>query len=281
MDMQLLWITSGTIFLVSGGAGLLHLLPRLGSPGRSIAATLCRAPALDGVMTYFIVLPMVGGAVLGGWPGLAGAILGQLAGALLWMGLHEWAHPEARRGPRIVKVLNHLLGRWRNHAALWVMVPAVPMFWLVRVTQMTIYPLLTRLVGLPRYNAGEWVNLSRQKFEGLVGHDLIWCLYCDWMTGLWSLGSEMLRNIESLWCPIRFASEKKCENCALDFPDVVPGEKTAGWVRADGTMDEVTSLLQQQYGTTSHRGWYGHPVRLTVDGQAVSSATEAAAKGSG
>ena len=37
----------------------------------------------------------------------------------------------------------------------------------------------------------------------VIGHALIWCLYCDWMTGVWSLGTEMLRNVESFWYPIR------------------------------------------------------------------------------
>jgi hypothetical protein len=134
------------------------------------------------------------------------------------------------------------------------MLPAVPLFWLVRVVQMTIYPALVGLVGLPRYRTGEWVNVSRHKFAGLVGHGLIWCLYCDWMTGLWSLGSQMLRNIESLWCPIRFAEGKKCGHCALDFPDVAPRDRRAGWVPADGTRAmwrscSKTSMAKQPRAT--------------------------------
>jgi hypothetical protein len=103
-----------------------------------------------------------------------------------------------------------------------------------RLGQYLVYPPLTWLVRLPKYNTAEWVNVSRHKFEGLVGHDLIWCLYCDWMTGVWSLGTEMLRNVESFWCPIRFRSDKKCENCTLDFPDL-----DNGWAPADGTMADV------------------------------------------
>ena len=267
--MSFLWTLLGSFALVLSGTGVLHLLPRSGAVGCRISAALARAPCLDGVMTYFIVLPLALGALAGGWAGLAAAVIGQLLGLLVWTGLHELAHPQARQGPRIVKVLNRVLGTWRNHAALWVMLPAVPLFWLVRMVQMTIYPALVRLVGLPRYRTGEWVNVSRHKFEGLVGHDLIWCLYCDWMTGLWSLGTEMLRNVESLWCPIRFAEGKKCENCALDFPDVAPGDGRPGWVQADGTMGEVAELLENQYGQTSSRGWYGHPARLTIEGRDV------------
>ena len=105
------------------------------------------------------------------------------------------------------------------------------------------------------------MNVSRQKFSGLVGHDLIWCLYCDWMTGVWSLGSEMLRNVESFWCPIRFHSEKKCENCKIDFPDV-----DTTWIPASGTMQEVTELLDEKL-TGGEHSWHGHPARLTIEGR--------------
>jgi hypothetical protein len=99
--------------------------------------------------------------------------------------------------------------------------------------------------------------VSRQKFGGLVGHDLIWCLYCDWMTGVYSLGAEMLRNVESFWCPIRFYDGKKCENCKVDFPDL-----DGGWVRADGSMSEVAGVLEEKYGS-GRREWFGHPARTT------------------
>ena len=245
------------------GAGVLHLLPRLGRPGRAVSNALCRAPWLDLPITYFTVLPLILGPLWHGWPGLTGAVAGQVAGAIVWCWMHELANLEAVRGPRIVRTLNRIIGRWRNHAALWVMATAVPVFWIVRVTQLIVYPILCLLTGLPRYRQGEWVSLSRQKFTGLVGHDLIWCLYCDWMTGLWSLGSEMLRNIESLWCPIRFYDGKKCDHCRIDFPDV-----EHGWVKADGTMEEVTATLEAKYGGT-HRGWFGHAARLTVNGADV------------
>jgi len=138
-----------------------------------------------------------------------------------------------------------------------------PLFWLIRMAQLFVYPVLSAVTGLPRYTQREWVNLSRHKFEGLVGHDLLWCWYCDWMTGLWSLGSEMLRNVESFWCPIRFYEGKKCENCKLDFPDI-----EGGWVAADGTMADVTALLQEKYGGgRKEMSWFGHPARLTVKGK--------------
>jgi hypothetical protein len=177
--------------------------------------------------------------------------------------VHEAFHPAARRGPRIVKVINAKVGRVRNHTATWITAICTPVFWFVRLAEVFLYPPLTVLVGLPKYDDAEWVNVSRQKFEGLVGHDLIWCLYCDWMTGVWSLGSEMLRNVESFWCPIRFASGKKCANCATDFPDV-----EHGWVPAHGNMVDVTATLERMYPARPH-AWFGHPVRITVKGKTV------------
>jgi hypothetical protein len=144
---------------------------------------------------------------------------------------------------------------------LWVTIIALPGFFLVRLYEYAFYPLLVWLLGFPRYEMGEWVNVSRQKFSGLVGHDLVWCLYCDWMTGVYSLGAEMLRNVESFWCPIRFYDGKKCENCRQDFPDL-----ENGWVPADGTMADVAKLIEEKYGE-SPRPWFGHPARLTVNGQ--------------
>ena len=139
-----------------------------------------------------------------------------------------------------------------------------PVFWLVRLGEVLAYPLLTLTVRLPAYAQGEWVSVSRQKFAGLVGHDLVWCLYCDWMTGVWALGSEMLRNVESFWCPIRFRSDKKCANCSIDFPDV-----DGGWVAADATMADVTRTWQSRYGGPGDHAWFGHPLRVTVNGRPV------------
>lgn len=262
-------IAAVTIIAILLGSGILHLLPRLGGFGRYCSAAFCRAPALDLAVTYFLILPPVAGLIAGGWLGLPAAVAGQIIGLQLWVWLHELAHPSARKGPRIVKTLNRIVGRWRNHAALWVTAIVVPLFWIVRLAQIFVYPLLTWLVGLPAHRTGEWINVSRQKFDGLVGHDLIWCLYCDWMTGVWSLGSEMLRNVESFWCPIRFYDGKKCENCRIDFPDVDGTAATPGWVPADGTMSEVAALLESQYTGRTANGWFSHPARLTVKGEVV------------
>lgn len=256
-----------TMVALLGLAAVLHLLPRLGGVGKAMAAWCCRVPGLDVVVTWFTIFPMVGGAAAEGWRGLLGAVIGQVLSVMVWTVLHEAANPHARRGPRIVHALNKAVGRWRNHAAVWWTAWAVPVFFLIRVAQYLVYPPLTWLIGLPKYNAAEWVMVSRQKFGGLVGHDLIWCLYCDWMTGVWSLGAEMLRNVESFWCPIRFDSAKKCENCRNDFPDVV-----GDWVPADKTMADVVAVVEKKYPPGGFDGkgtnpWFGHPARLTVEGK--------------
>ena len=131
------------------------------------------------------------------------------------------------------------------------------------MAEILLYPLIRVLVRFPKYDQSSWVCVSRQKFDGLISHDLIWCLYCDWMTGVVSLASEMLRNVESFWCPIRFASPQKCANCCVDFPDVA-----GDWVSADGTMEEVTQVIGSKYGEPgADNAWFGHPARLTVKGK--------------
>jgi hypothetical protein len=259
------WTTAAIVI----GAGLLHLVPRLGPPGRWLAGRLCHAPGVDLVIAYFMAAPMIAGPIVAGWGGLAAAVAAQITGLLIWIALHELTHPGARSGPRIYRSLDRVIGPVRNHLAVWITSIAAPLFVLVRLAEILVYPPLTWLVGLPPYRHADWVNVSRHKFDGLVGYDRIWCLYCDWMTGVWSLGAEMLRNVESFWCPIRFYSDKKCENCRHDFPDV-----EAGWVPADAGMADVTSLVEQKY-SGGQRGWFGHPVRLTVRGADAAPAHDA------
>jgi hypothetical protein len=156
-----------------------------------------------------------------------------------------------------------VVGRLCNHFGLLWMLWAVPLFSVVRLAEYWVYPVLVVLTRLPKYKSADWVNVSRHKFDGLVGHDLIWCLYCDWMTGVWSLGTEMLRNIESFWCPIRFLSPEKCANCAQDFPDV-----ERGWVKETATAADAAKLIDERYpAPDGSNAWLGHPVRLTVKGR--------------
>src|SRR5688572_23323139 len=249
--------TAASLLLLAGALTLLNKFSRRTADG------LARAPLLDGLVASFTWLPWVVASVLGGWIGFAGALVGQFVALYAWCFAHEMLHREAARGPRIIKFINRAVGRWRNHLALWVTLVALPGFWFIRFIEVIAWWPLVVLLGFPHYRQSEWVNVSRQKFDGLVGHDLVWCLYCDWMTGVYSLGAEMLRNVESFWCPIRFYDGKKCANCRTDFPDV-----DHGWVPADGTMREVEQVMHEKYGQ-SQRTWFGHPARITVKGKPV------------
>jgi hypothetical protein len=235
---------------------------RLGDGARAIVDQLIKAPLLDVMLGLFSWIPWVVFGLAFGGRGVLGSIIGEVIALFIWITGHEYVHREAVAGPRIVKALNRSVGRWQNHAALWVTAVAFPGFLFIRLMEVALYPALIALVKLPRYDQSKWVNISRQKFTGLVGHDLIWCLYCDWMTGVYSLGAEMLRNVESFWCPIRFYDGKKCDNCKLDFPDI-----DGGWIPADGTMQQVEAKLEEMYGGAGENAWFGHPVRLTVRGR--------------
>jgi hypothetical protein len=270
--LHALWITFlPTVVL----AAILSVIPRLGAGGWKLSERICRAPLLDLVVACFTWLPWVIAAAVAGWGGFFGALAGQAVAMFAWTSGHELVYREAARGPRIVKFLNRTVGRWQNHAALWVTLVALPAFWMIRILQIMLFWTLPLLLKMPRYRQGDWVNVSRQKVDGLVGHDLLWCLYCDWMTGVYALGAEVLRNVESFWCPIRFYDGKKCANCAIDFPDV-----NQGWVAADKSMADVVAKMQMMYGD-GRREWFGHPARLTVKGRELEPSVEITACAAG
>lgn len=214
-----------------------------------------RAPWLDVVMSIFTWIPWVFGIMAGGWLGLLAVLLGQLLLLEAFMFLHQKA--SGYRGPTLMETQNRIGGFWGNQGGLLLTIPALPLFLVLRAGEYILYPPLVWSLNFPRLKHSEWVTVSRQKFENLVGPDLVWCLYCDWMTGLYSLGAEMLRNIESFWCPIKFYDGKKCENCRIDFPDIDQ------WVDADGTIEEVTALIEEKYprGKDAPRGWFGSKER--------------------
>ena len=249
---------------VLGLALFLTVLPLLGRPGRAAVDACARPPLLDIVLAALTLLPWIVAFLFSGWLGLVAALLGQMAALYAWIFLHELLHLRAARGPRIVRFTNRIVGRWTNHLALWLTSVGVPVLWVIRLLEIAVYPGLVSLLRFPRYHHADWVSLSRHRFRDLVGHDLVWCLYCDWMTGTWSLGTEMLRNVESFWCPIRFDHPRKIENCRSVFPDI-----DGGWVPAEGSMDQVQAVLEQQYGGEGDRSWFGHPGRALTPASAA------------
>lgn len=230
----------------------LSCLPKI-SP--KIVEKLTFTPGLDLVLLVILPLPWLIGFMQQGLLGLILAILAQIIVMEIWAFIHEKINFHANARPCINQFYNQKFGWWRNNFALYITTLALPVFFLIRFCQIFCYKPLVWLLNFPDYQHSEWVNVSRQKFTGLIGHDLIWCLYCDWMTGVYSLGAEMLRNVESFWCPIRFDDEKKCLNCQLDFPDI-----NQGWVAADSNINEVEKVIKEKY-SKAETSWFGHPNR--------------------
>jgi len=233
-------------------AGLIFALVKI---DRRSAEYLIVAPGLDFVVSALKWIQWALEVMLFDWAAIIPCVLGQIGAMETFCFWHEKKNGD--RGSSILRTLNGLTSPVANYVALLATLPALPAFLLIRFSQLTTYPVLVRTVRLPPYNHGEWVSVSRQKFSGLVGHDLVWCLYCDWMTGIYALGGEMLRNLESFWCPIRFYPGKKCENCKLDFPDI------PSWVPADGTIADVETKLVEKYSGRKWNSWWGHPDRKT------------------
>src|SRR5439155_17645651 len=115
--LHAMWITF--LFTVTLAA-MLSIIPRLGRIGWNLSERICRAPLLDLIVASFTWLPWVIAAAAGGWRALLGAFIGQALAMFAWTSGHEMIYRDAARGPRIVKFLNRTVGRWQNHAALWV-----------------------------------------------------------------------------------------------------------------------------------------------------------------
>jgi hypothetical protein len=219
----------------------------------AISEKVMRAPFLDLFISLFTWVPWVVGYVLGGWLGVIASLVAQI------VGLHGFCLLDRvfrrQKGRTLTEAQGLLLGPLRNQIALLATTPAVLLFVCIRVVEIAVYPVVAWLAKLPTYRHGDWVNLSRHKYDGLVGYDLVWCWYCDWMTGLWALGSDMLRNIESFWCPIRFQDEVKNQHAVTDFPDI------AEWASSDGTMEDAVKAFEKHYDGKRLNSWWGHPDR--------------------
>lgn len=222
-----------------------------------VSDRIAEAPMLDFFMSLFTWVPWLAGFLWQSWPGLGAAVVAQVLFLHVFCLLHRAMR--GKKGRTLTDAQGRLLGPVRNQLCLLLQTPAILVLVAVRVMELLLYPLIAALGRLPTYRQGEWVNLSRHKYDGLIGYDLLWCWYCDWMTSLWCLGSEMLRNIESFWCPIQFQSPKKNGQAAIDFPDL------KRWAPPDGTMEDAVRLIEQHYDRKSLNRWWGHPDRTGTD----------------
>lgn len=250
--MLTIWVFLFSLLLAGGGFVLLLLLYRQG------VETFLESPGLDVVVAYFTWGPWLVFWWIHGWPGLIACALAQVLSLLCLSGIHTFMSKRQRKPGALRKTLGEVLGTGRVVTGFLITLLAIPVFLFLRLGQVTVYPLLSLCLGFPRYRSSDWIRLSRHKFDGLVGLDLAWCLYCEWAAGVYALGGEMVRNNESFWCPIRFASDKHCENCRVDFPDI------DRWIsQKTGRLEDVSQLLSHQYqkGSDRPRSWYGHPDR--------------------
>lgn len=219
----------------------------------AVTDKIAEAPWLDGFISLFTWLPWLAGGWWHGWAGIVAAVIAQLLFLHAFCLVHRLLR--GRKGRTLTDAQGRVLGPVRNQLCLLVQTPAILAFVGIRAAQLLLYPPIAALGKLPTYRQGEWVNLSRHKYDGLIGYDLLWCWYCDWMTGLWCLGSEMLRNIESFWCPIQFQNPHKNKVAAIDFPDVKQ------WAPPDGTMEDAVRLIEKHYDGKRKNSWWGHPDR--------------------
>lgn len=233
------------LMLMAVTLGWLALLTLAIFAGRRLS-WVARPPAIDLIIISFTVVPWVGaweagrrmqGHWSGGLAGLVAAVAAQFAALELFELIHS--QQAARRGTpsfEINRTLGRRHGAWRNRMALWVTVPSVPFFLLARMGQFTGYGPLILLLGFTKFRHSDYITVSRQKIRNLVGADLVWCLYCDWMVGLWSLSTEMLNEVESYWCPLTFADQDKCEKCARFF-------RMDEWAPVNAGPQEMSQLI--------------------------------------
>lgn len=190
----------------------------------AVTKSVTRAPLLDVFISFFTWIPWVAGAWLSGWLGVLAALTSQ------FLAIHAFCVIDrvirGKQGRTLPDAQAAVLGPVRNHLALLATTPAVLLFVICRAIEILVYTPVAYLAKLPRYSQGDWVNLSRHKYDGLIG---------------------VLRNIESFWCPIRFRNDVKNQNALIDFPDI---EK---WPKADGTMEDAGWLeAKKREVSTAH-----------------------------
>jgi len=211
---------------------------------------VAKPPAIDLIVILFTVAPWIaawiaGVRIHGHWSGGIAGLAAVTASQILALELFDFLHLRlsARRGIRSLEInrtIERRFGKWHNRICLWLTVPSIPFFLMNRFAFLGYY-IFVILLGFTHFRHSDYITVSRQKIKNLVGADLVWCLYCDWMTGGWTLSTEMLNEVESYWCPLQFADRGKCEKCAKYF-------RMEHWAPPDCSAEEVSHIVGRTGG---------------------------------
>lgn len=225
---------------------------------------LARPPAIDWIVILYTAAPWIAGWTagarihghwIGGIPGLATVVASQILSLELFDFLH--LRLAARRGIKSLEInstIERRFGKWNNRICLWLTIPSIP-FFLMNRFGFRGYFIFEKLLGFSHFEDSDYITVSRQKIKNLVGADLVWCLYCDWMTGGWTLTTEILNEVESYWCPLQFADQGKCEKCAQFF-------RTGHWASPGCTAEEISHVAGRTGGgkmTSGESAGLGRP----------------------
>jgi hypothetical protein len=224
---------------------------------------MAKPPGIDLVVIMLTVVPgvyvWIKGVQIhqhwaGGFAGFAVASVCQFIALELFHLFHTWhATRKGVANLRINHTIGSRFGHWRNRLGLWVTVPSVPFFLVNRMGHFTGYIPLMVVLDFPRFNHADYISVSRQKIENLIGADLVWCLYCDWMTGGWSLTTAMLNEVESFWCPLTFVDREKCEKCSHFF-------RMDLWAPSNATPEQMREALNKTQAARGSLGCLSSPV---------------------
>ncbi len=232
---------------------------------------LARPPAVDFIVIGYTAGPWIAGGFAGAgihqyWLGALGGLTAVTFAQMIALELFDFIHCRiaARRGIQSLRI-NHTIerrfGKFKNRFCLWLTVPSIPLFLYNRFGFLGFF-IFEKMLGFSHFKTSDYITVSRQKIQNLVGADLVWCLYCDWMTGGWTLTSEILNEVESFWCPLQFDDRTKCEKCANYF-------STGHWTPPQTTAAEIGKIVGLAGATRLIRHPCACPTTETSSGAAA------------
>lgn len=138
---------------------LLTSMPSLGTWGKDAVDACTKTPMLDWLLSFIILVPWLIGGLTVRWEGIVASLLAQVLAMQLWIFYHEFLNRNVAPGSRIARFHSQRIGWWRNHLALWVTSIIVPVFFLIRFSEVFVYPMLIWLLGFPKYKHSDWSML--------------------------------------------------------------------------------------------------------------------------